>query len=81
MDLLHKVKDKANNPRNEEGNSKINSNEISLNYEQLVKSMPVAVYICDTEGNILLYNEQAVEIWGKAPEKGKDSGSDGIMLK
>jgi PAS domain S-box-containing protein len=41
-------------------------------YQQLLNSLPVAVYTCDANGYITLYNEAAVDLWGRAPEPGKD---------
>jgi PAS domain S-box-containing protein len=32
--------------------------------------MPVAVYVCDTEGIIQSYNKRAVELWGREPKLG-----------
>lgn len=46
--------------------------ETDSHLEQLLNNLPVAVYTCDVEGNILHYNKEAVEIWGKEPELGKD---------
>ena len=40
-------------------------------YRQLIQSLPVAVYICNTEGFITLYNKKAAELWGKEPEIGR----------
>ena len=41
-------------------------------YRQLIQSLPAAIYICDAEGFITLYNKKAVELWGKEPVIGKD---------
>ena len=41
-------------------------------YRQLIQSLPAAIYICDEEGFITLYNKKAVELWGKEPDIGKD---------
>ncbi|WP_164851339.1 ATP-binding protein [Larkinella soli] len=37
-------------------------------YRQLVESLPAAVYTCDHQGRIQLYNRKAVELWGREPE-------------
>lgn len=37
-------------------------------YRELVEGLPAAVYTCDTEGKIRLYNKAAVQLWGKKPE-------------
>lgn len=41
-------------------------------YRQVVRNLPLAVYTTDHEGRITLYNEPAVELWGRRPEIGKD---------
>ena len=42
-------------------------------YRHLVHSLPAAIYTCDVTGRITLYNQTAVELWGREPEIGKDS--------
>jgi PAS domain S-box-containing protein len=42
-------------------------------YRQLVESLPAAVYMCDSAGRVTLFNQAAVELWGREPELGKDS--------
>lgn len=39
---------------------------------QLVQNVAAAIYTCDIEGYISFYNKAAVELWGRAPELGKD---------
>lgn len=39
---------------------------------QLIKTLPVAMYTIDAEGYIDNYNAAAVQLWGTAPEKGKE---------
>ena len=41
-------------------------------YIDLIQNLPAAVYTCDTDGTILLYNKAAVSLWGREPERGKD---------
>ncbi|MCU7550241.1 PAS domain S-box protein [Chitinophagaceae bacterium LB-8] len=41
-------------------------------YFQLVNGLPAALYTCDAEGRILMYNEAAAALWGRRPEIGKD---------
>ncbi len=41
-------------------------------YHQLVDALPVAVYTTDAEGYVTLYNEAAIELWGRPAEIGKD---------
>ena len=46
--------------------------ERELQYHQLVTSLPAALYTCDAQGRIMLYNEAAVALWGREPKVGKD---------
>jgi PAS domain S-box-containing protein len=39
---------------------------------QIIRSLPVAIYTCNKEGYITLYNEAAAELWGRTPDIGKD---------
>ena len=41
-------------------------------YHQLVQSLPAAVYTCDVEGRITLYNEAAAALWGCRPKLDED---------
>ena len=41
-------------------------------YRDLVHALPAAVYTCDREGHITLYNQVAAALWGSEPEVGKD---------
>jgi PAS domain-containing protein len=41
-------------------------------YRGLIQSLPAAVYTCDRRGRIELFNEAAIELWGREPEVGKD---------
>src|ERR1051325_363048 len=45
-------------------------------YQQLVQSLPAAVYTCDTAGRVTLYNEAAVALWGRRPKLGEDKWCD-----
>ena len=40
-------------------------------FRELVESLPAVVYHCDSSGNILQYNRQAVELWGRPPDPGE----------
>ena len=46
--------------------------ESQLKYRNLIFGLPVALYTCDADGYIQLYNEAAVKLWGRKPEIGKD---------
>lgn len=41
-------------------------------YRQILETLPVAVYICDADGYILIYNQAAIDLWGREPESGKE---------
>lgn len=41
-------------------------------YRSLVHSLPAAVFTCDAEGRITLYNRAAAELWGREPTLGED---------
>lgn len=44
----------------------------SLSSHQLLQALPAAVYTCDANGYIQLYNKAAVELWGREPIPGED---------
>ncbi|KAF0179635.1 MAG: multi-sensor hybrid histidine kinase [Limisphaerales bacterium] len=46
--------------------------ESERRFRQLVHTLPAAVYACDAEGRITLFNEAAVALWGREPEIGQD---------
>ena len=46
--------------------------ESESRYRQLIQYLPEAIYNCDNEGRILLYNQAAVDLWGRKPELEKD---------
>ena len=39
---------------------------------ELVRSLAAAVYTCDVNGRVTMFNEAAAELWGRRPELGKD---------
>src|SRR5438876_5829191 len=41
-------------------------------YRQLIWELPAAVYVCDQQGRIQLFNEAAAELWGRRPTVGAD---------
>ncbi len=41
-------------------------------YRQLIENLPLAIYACDAEGCITLYNRAAEELWGRQPIVYKD---------
>ncbi len=46
--------------------------ETEKKYKEVVDSLPVALYTCDTEGYITLSNKAADDLWGRQPELNKD---------
>jgi PAS domain S-box-containing protein len=42
--------------------------ESEARYRQLVQALPVAVYTCDAEGHVTLYNAAAANLWGREPQ-------------
>ncbi len=49
-------------------------------YRQLVQSLPAAVYTCDADGHIQLYNGAAVDLWGLAPEVGRTRWTGALRM-
>ena len=54
--------------------------ESEKQYVQLVHNLPAAVYTCDVNGKIMLYNKAAVELWGRAPEIGEELWCGSLKL-
>ncbi|MES2795879.1 MAG: CheR family methyltransferase [Bacteroidota bacterium] len=44
----------------------------SEHFQQVVKSLPAAVYSCDAKGRINFYNDAAEKVWGRKPVIGKE---------
>src|SRR5215510_3884814 len=42
-------------------------------FQQILETVPAAVYTTDSEGRIAYYNPAAAELWGHRPELGKTS--------
>jgi PAS domain S-box-containing protein len=49
-------------------------------YQQLLQSLPAAVYTCDNRGRLTLYNDAAVALWGSRPRIGEDVWSGPLKL-
>src|SRR3954462_6485771 len=49
-------------------------------YRQLVQYLPAAIYTCDAQGRIQLYNDAAVELWGRAPKIGVDQWCGSVRV-
>lgn len=46
--------------------------ESERQYRELIQSLPVAIYTCDAGGRVQLFNQAAVDLWGRTPEVGVD---------
>ena len=46
--------------------------ESKQEYVHMIQNLPVAIYTCDAEGEIVLYNKAASELWGRVPQAGTD---------
>ncbi|MFO0832306.1 MAG: PAS domain S-box protein [Phycisphaerales bacterium] len=49
--------------------------ESERRYRDLVESLPAAVFTCDAEGHVELYNQAATDLWGREPVVGRDRWS------
>ncbi|MDX1546779.1 MAG: PAS domain S-box protein [Rhodothermales bacterium] len=49
-------------------------------FRQLVFTSPAALYTTDAEGRITLYNDRAVELWGREPVIGEERWSGAVRL-
>lgn len=49
-------------------------------FRSLVESLPAAIYTCDASGDVTLFNEAAVALWGRTPELGKDKWCGSFKL-
>ena len=45
--------------------------EAEAYYRRLTDLLPIGIYTCDARGAITYYNQQAVRLWGRAPELGE----------
>lgn len=46
--------------------------ESEWTHRELVRALPTAAYMCDAEGCITLFNEAAVNLWGRSPDIGSE---------
>jgi PAS domain S-box-containing protein len=49
-------------------------------YRQLVHALSAAVYTTDVQGRVQLWNEAAVDLWGRTPEIGRDLWSGAAKI-
>lgn len=52
--------------------SRLKIEESAKLYHNLIMELPVAAYSCDPQGNIVIYNKAAAQLWGREPQIGKD---------
>jgi PAS domain S-box-containing protein len=46
--------------------------ESEARYRQLIATLDTPLYLTDADGTIMMYNQAAVDLWGRAPRIGKD---------
>ncbi len=49
--------------------------ESEKQYFDLIQHLPAAIYTCDVNGRILLYNKAAIELWGREPQAENEAWS------
>ncbi len=54
--------------------------ESENSFRKLVENLPIAVYTCDVDGYLSLYNKAAAKLWGREPVIGKDRWSGSANL-
>jgi PAS domain S-box-containing protein len=47
--------------------------ESEKQYFDLIQHLPAAIYTCDIQGRVLLYNNAAFELWGRGPTTSKEA--------
>ncbi|HWB77908.1 MAG TPA: ATP-binding protein, partial [Nannocystaceae bacterium] len=49
-------------------------------YRELLQALPVAVYSTDEHGRLVTFNDAAIGLWGRAPERGRDRFCGSVQL-
>ena len=62
--MLEQVRGKKGSPRSA---SRAIREKSDTEFRRLLEKLPAAAYICDPEGLITYYNQQAVRVWGRTP--------------
>lgn len=57
----------------EQHQSEEKAKESEKQYFDLIQHLPAAVYTCDVQGRILIYNNAATELWGASPSSEKET--------
>ena len=59
---------------------KRNLEQSETKFKDLIYNLPEAVYTCDKDGYIQIYNNAAVKLWGKEPVAGKDQWAGSMKI-
>lgn len=70
--LVNDVTAKKGSPKNSQKSSVNETAYFKHYYSELIEKLPVAVYTCDADGNIEMYNRAAADLWGREPKIGED---------
>jgi PAS domain S-box-containing protein len=54
--------------------------ESEKQFFDLLQHLPAAVYTCDVQGRILLYNKAAKELWGRNPKTSRDTWCGATLI-
>ncbi len=49
-------------------------------FQRTIQNLADAVYICDADGYLTMYNKAAAELWGREPETGKELYGGALKL-
>lgn len=60
-------RDTSANDWSDEDRRELESHRSDKHFRRLLDKLPAGAYLCDAEGLITYYNQQAVEVWGRAP--------------
>lgn len=74
------VKPGRNGPGAAQGERSAGNGVGDERYRDLIEGLGVAVYTTDAAGRITLYNEAAVELWGRRPTVGKEEWCGSLRL-
>ncbi|MCX6317532.1 MAG: PAS domain-containing protein [Bacteroidetes bacterium] len=50
-------------------------------YYKTIQSLTDPIYLCDQSGYISMYNKAAAELWGRAPEPGKEKFCASVRVR
>lgn len=64
---IFSVPPSENHTASKNGSNGLPLTEIEHQYRKLVASLPAAVYCCDMDGRVTLFNEAAATLWGRTP--------------